>query len=482
MPLKVAGGRLLPLEVDKMPHSPRRLQRVTWLTCFYAATSDFSQYGFSMGSGWSHLGLRIAPTRWHTGRESGAVRAVQEPRGLKSPAQPLGVPTGWDAYRRDLSKAAQSRAKCGGRRFESWPASTSSGSLVNIAQINLWLPGIMADQNASQPRMTQLQISEAMERFGDLTDAEIKEICRSTDLPVFEPVEEGPQLTPAELDEMFRPSDPRLADARARCRKGDESVLPVLDKLAQNLTQEGKSAQDLQVCLSPAVESGNESIVHKLLSLGIPMHIFMVPIAIRQKAVNILSLFLRYGWDINKEVEWCSPPALAYALIPSVDIDEQVVSWFITNGANPDAACGIDTTPLSKAVQFAPFRIIKMLFASVPSPQNGQLLHYAAFRTLDDCGEVCRFILEHCDFGINDIMYQNHAMSYESYKVTGLGTPLHEVARCGRPETALVLLEYGADLTIPNSHGHTVLQVAETAGNEAVAQCLRHSVTARSNL
>lgn len=64
----------------------------------------------------------------------------------------------------------------------------------------------------------------------------------------------------------------------------------------------------------------------------------------------------------------------------------------------------------------------------------GQLLHHAAWRTSHDCGEVGRLILERCDFGVNGIMYKNHALSFETRKIVGQGTPLHEAARAGRPE------------------------------------------------
>lgn len=65
-------------------------------------------------------------------------------------------------------------------------------------------------------------------------------------------------------------------------------------------------------------------------------------------------------------------------------------------------------------------------------------------------------------------------MSYESLKVVGLGTPLHEAdeaARGGRLEAALVLLEYGADPKLLDSNGRTALEVVTLHGNDAVAQC-----------
>lgn len=143
----------------------------------------------------------------------------------------------------------------------------------------------------------------------------------------------------------------------------------------------------------------------------------------------------------------------------------------------------MDTTPLSIAVQNAPLRVIQMLLEPLGSVQNGQLLHHAARRKFNDSGEICRYILQRCGdaFGVNDIMYQHHAMSYESLKVVGLGTPLHEAARGGRPEAAIVLLEYGADPMLLDSNGRTALEVATLHGNEAVAQCLGGS-TMRSCL
>lgn len=69
-------------------------------------------------------------------------------------------------------------------------------------------------------------------------------------------------------------------------------------------------------------------------------------------------------------------------------------------------------------------------------------------------------------------MYQHHTISYKSLKVVGLGTPLHEAARGGRLEAALVLLEHGADPMVLDSNGRTALEVATLHGNDAVAQCL----------
>nr|POE99559.1 hypothetical protein CFP56_78039 [Quercus suber] len=240
-----------------------------------------------------------------------------------------------------------------------------------------------------------------------------------------------PDALASEIEELFRPRDPRVAEAKDRCRAGDDSVLPILEKLAQGAT----SPQTLQICLSEAVASGNEAIDHKLLSLGVSVDITSIRYAVAHKAVNLLSLFMRYDWDISKDIACCSPPPLSWvgsqshgkslrvltlmnrlALVPEVEIDKRVISWFLANGANPDAVCGIDITPLSYAVQHAPLHIVQMLLKSTGPVRNGQLLHHAAWRTDDDCGQVCRYILDRCDFDINEILYQNHAMSFACSK------------------------------------------------------------------
>lgn len=155
------------------------------------------------------------------------------------------------------------------------------------------------------------------------------------------------------------------------------------------------------------------------------------------------------------------------------DADSSVVEWLLSHGADPDRSCNIDTTPLSVAVEYAPRSIVELLFHHTPHPQHGQLLHHAAKRRTKDCVEVMEMVMER--FGsrnrrveVNKIMYADDAFSYEMYKIIGLGTPLHEVARCGRSETVRVLLECGVDVKALDSRGNTAMWVAELAGNRAV--------------
>lgn len=80
--------------------------------------------------------------------------------------------------------------------------------------------------------------------------------------PVFTPISDCPQGTLSKL----RHADNRIAEAEEKCEVGDESVLQVFE----HLVQQGIDARELIYCLEVAVTSGKESIVRKLLSLGVP--------------------------------------------------------------------------------------------------------------------------------------------------------------------------------------------------------------------
>ena len=158
----------------------------------------------------------------------------------------------------------------------------------------------------------------------------------------------------------------------------------------------------------------------------------------------------------------------------NAEADDSIISWFLANGANPDATCQMDMTPLSTAVQYAPFPVIERLFAYSQAPYHGQLLHYAALRTSNDCEKVIKLVLQQGHISqVNDTMYQNHAFSFEIRKCVGLGTPLHEAARTGNPGAIRVLLDNGADAAALNTCGQTALEVAEISDNRTVSDLIR---------
>ncbi|KAK3616232.1 hypothetical protein LTR56_026093 [Elasticomyces elasticus] len=292
------------------------------------------------------------------------------------------------------------------------------------------------------------------------------------DLPQFEPVHLPLVISDAEIlcERQLRLENTKIANAEALCYAGDVSAATA--NITQ-LLQSGTHVQNLQFCLLGTVLCESQDLVRMLLDAGVPLNLVNVKSAIKQRSLPTLSLFLEHGWDINEREDWCLPPLLSYAVATAPD--ESLVSWFLSNGADPNARCEMDVTPLSTAVGCAPLPIIKQLFAHCPlsTPLRGQLLHWAARRTSDDADDVAQFVLERCRPNLNKILYGDDAFSYEVRKVVGLGTALHEAARMGRPSVVQMLLRKGTDISIRDSRGNTALEVAELYENHAAVSLLR---------
>lgn len=146
--------------------------------------------------------------------------------------------------------------------------------------------------------------------------------------------------------------------------------------------------------------------------------------------------------------------------------------WFLSNGADPNAVCGLDITPLSIAVRDARFAIIKLLFDHGGSTEHGQLLHFTMSRASPDRLEVLEYILNK-GASINDIMFQNCLESYEQEKYSGLGTPLHSAAEKGNLDMVKMLSAKGADPLIKDSRGQLAIELAEYHGFSVVVARLR---------
>ena len=152
--------------------------------------------------------------------------------------------------------------------------------------------------------------------------------------------------------------------------------------------------------------------------------------------------------------------------------DIKLILWFLSHGANPNATCGLDITPLSIAVRDAPFENIRILFDHGGSIEHGQLLHFAVVRGLPDRIEVLDYLLDK-GASINSLMYENSADSYEQERLSGLGTPLHSAAAMGRLDMVDILLLRGANPRIENSLGKLAIEEAEYHGWSDVIDRLR---------
>ncbi|KAF2216112.1 hypothetical protein CERZMDRAFT_2731, partial [Cercospora zeae-maydis SCOH1-5] len=216
-----------------------------------------------------------------------------------------------------------------------------------------------------------------------------------------------------------------------------------------------------------AIEHQHQDIVAWLLSEDINISCYEVKKATLMKNTAILQLLFEKAWNINTAFGWDDPPALAYAVE-----DANLTAWFLAHGADPNASCPMDKTPLSAAVQYAPLSVVQMLFANGGNVERGQLLHAAIWRKLDDRKTMVEYVLQR-GAAVNAVLYQNRPEIYLMREPFGLGTPLHAAAAIGDEDVLRVLIRHGAKLDIKDSRGFLAVERAEVNGHGSVAQFLR---------
>ncbi|OBT73412.1 hypothetical protein VF21_08108 [Pseudogymnoascus sp. 05NY08] len=221
------------------------------------------------------------------------------------------------------------------------------------------------------------------------------------------------------------------------------------------------------LCIGDAVECSQHEILTYLLSEGIPLDILEVSLAIRRKERRALEIFIAHGWNINEPRTNRDPPLLSQAIK-----DEKLASWFLDHGADPNAECDFDFTPLAVAMVSASFATIKLLFDRGGSVKHGQLLHYAARRSGPDRIKILDFIISKGAPGMNRLLHQHRPADYLSLEYEGLSTPLGMAAREGTLDIARYLLKRGADPTIRNSLGDLPIKTAEYYNNHDIVALL----------
>ncbi|KAL1884658.1 hypothetical protein Plec18167_002250 [Paecilomyces lecythidis] len=225
--------------------------------------------------------------------------------------------------------------------------------------------------------------------------------------------------------------------------------------------------------LHTAITDSDAERAVELLDRGVPMIVEHFALPTRMKQYKILDYFIQHGWDINTDVSTLTPSCLVYTFD-----DSELLDWFLDHGAKPNKRCFLrDCTPLSYAVQDAPYEVIQHLFQRNGSIEHGQLLHYACFRSHPDNLEVLKYIYDKSpNFNatrINQLLDQDSPEDFARNYRAGLGTPLHFAALNGSLECVRFLVEMGADPWIKDPYRKTALSLAVYAKQESVVLFLK---------
>ncbi|EME80199.1 uncharacterized protein MYCFIDRAFT_177167 [Pseudocercospora fijiensis CIRAD86] len=122
----------------------------------------------------------------------------------------------------------------------------------------------------------------------------------------------------------------------------------------------------------------------------------------------------------------------------------ELTRWLIRHGADPNARCAWDITPLSAAICRGSLSTIKLMLQCGGDTRFGQLLHFAVERGSPDQLAIIDMLLA---FGlsVNARMFENCRTSWTYNKPYGMGTALHKAAELGKLDVVTYLLERGAD-------------------------------------
>ncbi|KAL2869729.1 ankyrin repeat domain-containing protein [Aspergillus lucknowensis] len=271
------------------------------------------------------------------------------------------------------------------------------------------------------------------------------------------------------------PSPPRqtpqpiLDEMQAACSARD---FPRFKMTFDRWTSYGFDIHELSNIMMQAVQDNFPEIISTLLSHGQPIYNSYAIQAVRSKATGVLNTFMEHGWDVNQPMGELSPTVLAYAVH-----DEELTTWLLDHGADPNKQCSIDLTPLSWAVEEASFNTIKLLFNRGADVHKGEPLHHAINRK-SEIVEVLALLLERGAL-VNGKQYENHYNSWRLFFFMGLGTALHQAAWLGKVDAVRYLLEQGADTSIKDATDRTPLDWAVNSNHPEIVAILESAIQER---
>ncbi|RAK97334.1 ankyrin repeat domain-containing protein [Aspergillus ibericus CBS 121593] len=240
----------------------------------------------------------------------------------------------------------------------------------------------------------------------------------------------------------LRTSRELLEKARELCCSGDIYQFRELLDWGASFSEDF-SIDDFGWVMTKAIEQDNAPVVKELLHRNFPLSPVYAWDAATHKSKKALAVLIEKGWNINQPMGETQPPTLGRVIH-----DEEMTTWFLDNGADPNARTVMDVTPLSWAVEGAPMSIVRLMVDRCKSFQNGQLLHYAVGRESDTI-EVLELLMEK-GAPLNAPMHIDHA-TFSLQCFMPLGTALHRAVELDKVDVVRYLVSKGADQSVKDA-------------------------------
>lgn len=127
----------------------------------------------------------------------------------------------------------------------------------------------------------------------------------------FDATTDDPQLLPRE-DPVVPAYDEAISSIEDACAHGELSIVKTKIELLRRSWAGDLAVSYLGRALRPAASNRHTSAVAYLLEQGVPVNSSHVQSATEERNTEVLALFFNGHWDINKEIEWAVPHALAH--------------------------------------------------------------------------------------------------------------------------------------------------------------------------
>ncbi|KAF2212344.1 hypothetical protein CERZMDRAFT_112062 [Cercospora zeae-maydis SCOH1-5] len=214
----------------------------------------------------------------------------------------------------------------------------------------------------------------------------------------------------------------------ARCRVGNFTT-----SLYSKYSKKAKRALThlLPTIISLDMHDLLNLLLATLLEHDIPVNGMAVKAAAalpQDQAIECLEVLFALGWDVNEPLSNTEPPVLSVALH-----DTSLAHWLLQNGADPNAECDIDYTPLYVAVNRSTMPTVQLLLQYAQHSHNGHLVYHATQRA--DNLEATKMI---------KLLHDHHKPIDDIFSIP-TGTPLFYACSEDKRPIALTLIELGAD-------------------------------------
>ncbi|KAL9121843.1 MAG: hypothetical protein Q9187_001605 [Circinaria calcarea] len=228
-----------------------------------------------------------------------------------------------------------------------------------------------------------------------------------------------------------------------------------------------------QSAVEPAVRNGHDSVVSYLLDQRIPIDPMAAEVAadraVETGSTSTLQILLDHGWNINQ------PFGLTVgSTLRLVVSNEELIKWYLSHGADPNATCAMGRIPMESAAQHAPLAVIRLLISNGANVKSTDVIANAAIaHARGEPGrlEVAEYLLDQ-GAPVDAFAMQNYTGDRcgSLISILGMENALHHAAKSGKSDMVELLLRKGADREIKSSKGQTALQLAMQKGyNEIVA-------------